>query len=429
MFLAYALSTVPERRSGETRFQEGSGDYSSSSNKNPTIQTIPPAKSGSPRVHEESLLAAKELKLACTILKIAEELGEEQFYNAVRLAKFVVILALKFNLLPSYLVIINHFGPYPWGFNRILENAQHIKVINCYKEKKPYKYSLTPKGEKIADMTMLKMSYDKRKKVVKTIEDLIKRYPYDKYRWWHLKNKLITESYMIFADRKGRIRNLGKHKIVKLFKFNYQGSWMKYHSTLFHRFEALHADSSIKMYETQLRPMTPLIYEKYTEPFVWKWDKPLRNFLKNRQLHKRLFEDKIQTKNCILNKWEILEAIWFYQVLTGGFPSAKELSFLCLCVFPFKEKTEKVRKAQEKALRYSLNKLEEYGLIISFKSSRKRYSVTSRHFWDELEEECFSLPHPLDILENCQRTAYAIHNVKFSKIFTKGIQNFKRDCI
>lgn len=408
--LLTAAHSIKGRR--ESRIQKSSGYHTTSE---------------SSSVYKEFLLASLELKLACIILKIAKDSGEDTFHSAIRLAKFVVILGIQFGLLPSCLIIINHFGPYPWAFNLILENAHRIKAIHVDKSEKPYKYLSTQEGEKIANSAMFEMDDDKRRRVIKTIGDLIKRYRYNKYKWWHLEDKLITESYMVFAGSgKGQIRKLNGHKIVKLFKFNYKGNWTKYHSTLFHRFVALHADPSIKMYRTKLKPMTPLLYEEYIEPFVWENEKPLRIRLKNKSPYdKRLSEDKIQTKNCILNKWEIMEAIWLYQVLTGNPPSVKEIGFLCLCQFRLEDRPERMRKRQEKALRYSLNALEDYGLIMSFEGIRKRYSVLSRHFWDEIEEECFSLPHPLDILENCQRIAHTINNAKLSKIFARGIQNFK----
>ena len=110
-----------------------------------------------------------------------------------------------------------------------------------------------------------------------------------------------------------------------------------------------------------------------------------------------LSEEKVEGKNYISNMWYIIEGVNIIHALAGIAPTIEDISMLCLTNYQHAVLDDKIepveqKKMRESLIRYDINKLADYGILLKDKHNKKyRYELASTCFYDIILERKFQV--------------------------------------
>lgn len=114
-----------------------------------------------------------------------------------------------------------------------------------------------------------------------------------------------------------------------------------------------------------------------------------------KSLPSNLNEEKVEGKNYISNMWYIIEGVNIIHALAGIVPTIEDIAMLCLTNYQHAVIDEKIdptkqKKMHESLIRYDINKLSDYGILIKEKYDNKyRYKLASTCFYDTILDRKF----------------------------------------
>ncbi len=110
-----------------------------------------------------------------------------------------------------------------------------------------------------------------------------------------------------------------------------------------------------------------------------------------------LNEEKVEGKNHISNLWYIIEGVNIIHALVGIAPTIEDIAMLCLTNYQHAVLVENVdpngrKKMHESLIRYDINKLSDYGILLKDKYNNKyRYKLASTCFYDTILDKKFQV--------------------------------------
>lgn len=110
-----------------------------------------------------------------------------------------------------------------------------------------------------------------------------------------------------------------------------------------------------------------------------------------------LNEEKVEGKNHISNLWYIIEGVNIIHTLVGIAPTIEDIAMLCLTNYQHAVLVENVdpngrKKMHESLIRYDINKLSNYGILLKDKYNNKyRYKLASTCFYDTILDKKFQV--------------------------------------
>lgn len=128
-----------------------------------------------------------------------------------------------------------------------------------------------------------------------------------------------------------------------------------------------------------------------------------------------LNEEKVEGKNFISNLWYIIEGVNIIHALVGIAPSIEDIAILCLTNYQHAVIVENVdpngrKKMHESLIRYDINKLSDYGILLKDKYSNKyRYKLASTCFYDTILDKKFQVVDK-QMLQDLFKTKIQIYN-------------------
>ncbi len=108
-------------------------------------------------------------------------------------------------------------------------------------------------------------------------------------------------------------------------------------------------------------------------------------------------EEKVEGKNYISNMWYIVEGVNIIHALSGMVPTIEDIAILCLANYKhavFYDKIDQVgqKKMRESLIRYDINKLSDYGILLKDKYNKKyRYKLAAKCFHDTILDRKFQV--------------------------------------
>jgi len=130
-------------------------------------------------------------------------------------------------------------------------------------------------------------------------------------------------------------------------------------------------------------------------------------------------EEKFEGKNYISNMWYIVEGVNIIHALSGIAPKIEDIAILCLANYQhavIDDKMGKVgqKRMHESLIRYDINKLSDYGILLKDKYNKKyRYKLASTCFNDTILDRKFQVVDKF-MLQETYKNKIKIHdNVRF----------------
>ncbi len=137
-------------------------------------------------------------------------------------------------------------------------------------------------------------------------------------------------------------------------------------------------------------------------------------------------EEKVEGKNYISNMWYIVEGVNIIHAFAGIAPTIEDIAMLCLTNYQHAVIFEKInpvgqKKMHESLIRYDVNKLSDYGILLKDKyNKRYRYKLASICFYDTILDRKFQVADK-QMLQDVFKTRIQIYNdVRFENKIFKG---------
>ncbi len=132
-----------------------------------------------------------------------------------------------------------------------------------------------------------------------------------------------------------------------------------------------------------------------------------------------LNEEKVEGKNYISNMWYIIEGVNIIHALTGIAPTIEDIALLCLTNYQHAVIVENIdpngqKKMHESLIRYDINKLSDYGILLKEKYNNKyRYKLASTCFYDTILDKKFQVVDKQMLQEMFKTKIKIYHDVRF----------------
>lgn len=125
--------------------------------------------------------------------------------------------------------------------------------------------------------------------------------------------------------------------------------------------------------------------------------------------------EKIEGKNYISNMWYIVEGVNIIHALAGVAPTIEDIAMLCLTNYQHAVIDNKIsqveqKKMHESLIRYDINKLSDYGILLKDRFNKKyRYKLASTCFCDTILDRKFQVVDN-QMLQDVFKTKIKIYN-------------------
>ncbi len=214
--------------------------------------------------------------------------------------------------------------------------------------------------------------------------------------------------------------------IITIIDWSRYGTGMihPYIYTLLYSYSKLENYFKAKWKENEL-DVCPMDYSKipnYVPSIELQREKNFRNIplttIFEKSLPSTVNMEKVEGKNYISNLWYIVEGVNIIHALAGVAPTIEDIAMLCLTNYQHAVDNKigevEQKKMRESLIRYDINKLSDYGILLKDKFNKKyRYKLASTCFYDTILDKKFQVVDE-QMLQNVFKTKIKIHdNVRF----------------